>query len=136
MDLEIISSMKVDELKNFLRLRGLRVTGRKNELVARVFVALENNVPIVKTAEEVEKELSVCYRDKLKLDDGSFLPDPFKVENGWLKEEEGIRYWPPTLYPDIFNFLAFHPSELASKDLSDYKTSKAYSYHSQDGCQL
>ena len=99
MDLEIISSMKVDELKNFLRLRGLRVTGRKNELVARVFVALENNVPIVKTAVEAEKELSVCYRDKLKLEDSSFLPDPFKVENGWLKEEElqeGIRYWPPT----------------------------------------
>ena len=36
-----------------------------------------------------------------------------------------------TLYPNIFNFLAFHPSELASKDLSDYKTSKAYSYYAQ-----
>ena len=34
-----------------------------------------------------------------------------------------------TLYPDIYNFLAFHPSELASTDLCDYKTSKAYSYY-------
>ena len=33
------------------------------------------------------------------------------------------------LYPDIFNFLAFHPSELKSQDLSDYKTSKGYSYY-------
>ena len=32
-------------------------------------------------------------------------------------------------YPDIFNFLIFYPSELGSKDLSDYKNSKAYSYY-------
>ena len=33
------------------------------------------------------------------------------------------------LYPDIFNFLSFNPSELKSKDLNDYKTSKGYSYY-------
>ena len=126
MDLEMISTMKVEELKDLLRLRGLKVTGKKNELIARVFVALENDVPIVKTAEEVEMEMATSYQDKVKLEDGVILPDPFKLENGWLKEEEGIKLWPLTLYPDIFNFLAFHPSELASKDLSDYKTSKAY----------
>ena len=63
MDLEIISSMKMDELKNFLRLHGLRVNGRKNKLIARVFLAFENNVPIVKTAEDVEKELYLCYQN-------------------------------------------------------------------------
>ena len=30
---------------------------------------------------------------------------------------------------DVFNFLMFYPSELGSKDLSDYKNSKAYSYY-------
>ena len=44
----MISKMQVEELKEFLRLRGLAVHGRKEELVARVFVAHENNVPIVK----------------------------------------------------------------------------------------
>ena len=127
MDLEMISTMKVEELKDFLRLRGLKVTGKKNELIARVFVALENDLPIVKTAEEAEKEMTTSYQDELKLEDGVILPDPFKLEKGWLKEEEGITFWPLTLYQDIFNFLAFHPSELASKDLSDYRTSKAYS---------
>ena len=39
MDLEMISTMKVEELKDFLRFRGLKVTGKKNELTARVFVA-------------------------------------------------------------------------------------------------
>ena len=52
-DFELLSAMKVEELKAFLRLRGLKVTGRKEELVARVFVAVENNVPILRTAEEV-----------------------------------------------------------------------------------
>jgi len=33
------------------------------------------------------------------------------------------------LYPDIFNYLMFYPAELGSKDLSDYKNCKAYSYY-------
>ena len=43
MDLDRISGLKVEELKNFLRLRGLKVSGRKDELVARVFVAIDND---------------------------------------------------------------------------------------------
>ena len=31
------------------------------------------------------------------------------------------------MYADVFNFLSCHPSELGSSDVSDYKTSKAYS---------
>ena len=54
MDLDRISGLKVEELKNFLRLRGLKVSRRKEELVTRVFVAIENDVPLQKTAEEVE----------------------------------------------------------------------------------
>ena len=55
MNYEMISKMKVEELKMFLRLCGLTVTGKKEELVARVFVAVENNVPLVKTAVELEQ---------------------------------------------------------------------------------
>ncbi len=123
--------MKVDELKNFLRLRGLKVSGKKEELAARVFVAYENNLPIKKTAEEVETEIASEYQQKLLIEDGVLIPDPLTVQDGWLSEDMGIKFWPLTLYPDIFNFLAFHPNELASSDLSDYKTSKAYNYYSQ-----
>ena len=45
--MNIISKMVVDESKDFLRLRGLKVAGRKEEPVARVFVACENTVPLV-----------------------------------------------------------------------------------------
>ena len=65
MDLDRISGLKVEELKNFLRLRGLKVSRRKEELVARVFVAIENDVPLQKTAEEVEQEIATEYETKL-----------------------------------------------------------------------
>ena len=104
------------------------MSGRKEELIARVFVAHENNVPLVKSAEEVQREIALEYSNKLLIE-GENLPDPFQVQDGWIKEEDGVSLWPTTLYPDIFNFLSFHPSELKNEDLSDYKTSKAYSYY-------
>ena len=124
----MISKMKVEELKEFLRLRGLAVHGHKEELVARVFVAHENNVPLVKSAEEVEQEIAAEYRDKLVIDDEE-LPDPFHLQDGWVNEDDGASLWLTTLYPDIFHFLSFHPSEQKNEDLSDYKTSKGYSYY-------
>ncbi len=80
---------------------------------------------------EVETTLAEQYAAKLKIfiDDmrKEEIPDPFKIDDGWINEEQGVKHWPSTLFPDIFNFLAFHPNELASKDLSDNKTSKGYS---------
>ena len=122
--------MKVDELKSFLRLCGLKVTEVKDELVARVFVAIENNLPILRTAEEVQADIATEYQAKLIVDD-ILLPDPSPVVEGWLNETYGVKFWPVTLYPEIFCFLAFHPNELANSDLSDYKTSKGYSYYCQ-----
>ena len=124
MDFERVSSMEVEELKNFLRLRGLKVNGRKEEPVARVFVAIVNNVPLVKTAEEMEKEVSFDYKQKLNIDEEGGIPDPCHLDNRWLSETEGIQYWPMTLYQDIFAFLQFHPSELANRDLSDFTTAQ------------
>ena len=65
MEFDMINEMKVDELKKYLRLRGLKISGRKVELVARVFAAHENNVQPVKTAAEIEIELSQEYQAKL-----------------------------------------------------------------------
>jgi len=124
----MVEKLKIEELKNYLRLRGLKVTGKKVELVARVFAAMENNVQLVKTAVEVETELGEEYVAKLKIDERN-IPDPFKIPHGWMQEEEGMVFWPILLYPDIFNYLMFNPSELGSTDLSDYKNSKAYSYY-------
>ena len=120
--------MKVDDLEIYLRLRGLKFSGAKRELVARVFVAFENAVPISITAEQVQREINKSYHEKL-LVDGLEIPDPFDITEGWLDEEIGIQYWPRTFYPEVFTFLSFYPSEVG--DLHDYKTTKAYIYYSQ-----
>ena len=127
MDIDLIEKMKVEELKSYLRLRGLKVTGNKKALIARVFIAAENNVQPVLSAVEVEEQLRDEHSDKLKID-GLQIPDPNKIPHGWMKESEGIIFWPMLLYPDIFHWLMFFPSELGSEDLSDYKNCKAYSY--------
>ena len=67
MDYESLSKMRVEELKGFLRLRGMKVTGKKCELVARAFSAVENNVPVLQTAEEIEGEIENEYKEKLKI---------------------------------------------------------------------
>ena len=123
----MFNKMKAEESKNYFRLRGLKVTGKKAVLVARAFSAFENNVAVINAAEEVEADLKQEYDDKLKLD-GMNIQDPFKLNNGWLDEEEGIGYWPivPTYY--IIQFLVIDSD---AEDLSDYKGSKAYRYFKQ-----
>ena len=106
MDYDIIASMKAEELKRFLRLRGLRISGRKAELVARVFTGTENNVQPILTAGEVESELQNEYEYKLKID-GITLSDPFKMLQGWKDEEIGITFWPMFTYPDILVLMQY-----------------------------
>ena len=120
--------MKVEELKNLLKIGGLKVTGTKKELVVRAFAASENGFQPVKTEVEIESDLITDYKNNLKIDDFPVL-DSFKILYGWMEEDKGITFWPMSSYPDTFNFLMFYPSELGSKDHSDYKNSKAYSYY-------
>ena len=61
--------------------------------------------------------------------EGMRIKDPFIMQGRWISEDNRVRYWPVTLYPDIYRVLAFYPNELSSDDLSNYKSSKAYSYH-------
>ena len=77
---------------------------------------------------EVEADLKTEYLAKLKIDDRN-IPDLFKITHGWMNEDEGMKFWLMLLYPDIFNYLMFFPSELCSKDLDDYQNAKAYSYY-------
>ena len=81
MDYDLISQMSLEKLKIYLRIRGLKVNGRKNELVARVFASSENGVKSIKTAVKVEADLKTEYLSKLKIDARN-IPDPFKLPHG------------------------------------------------------
>jgi hypothetical protein len=55
-----IETCKVDRLKVFLKKRGLSTVGTKKELVARVFVAIEQKLLLAPTQEEVDREKWKC----------------------------------------------------------------------------
>ena len=81
MDYETIEKLNMEKLKNYSKIRGLKVTGTKKELVARVFNAQESDVKPVKTAVEVQAVLKNEYSKKLVVDDRK-IPDPFKIPHG------------------------------------------------------
>ena len=78
MDYELVEKMTVEELKNYLKIRDLNVTGTKKELIVRVFAASENGFQPVKTAVEIGPYLISEYKNKLKIDDFP-ITDPFKI---------------------------------------------------------
>ena len=78
----------------------MKVSGKKAELVARAFVAVENKV---KTAEEVQGEIRLENEHKLGFGGESF-PDPMTLD-GWVNEEAGISLWPQIPMVYIIKFL-------------------------------
>ena len=93
MDYELLKKMKVEELKNYLKIRGLKVTGTKKELAGQVFTDNENGVKPVKTAVEIESDLTTDYKNKLKIDDFR-IPEQCKISHWWIEEDEGMAFWP------------------------------------------
>ena len=70
-DYDLVAKMHVNELKNYLKVRGLKISGNKNELIARVFSAMENDIMPVETAVVVEKDLRKEYGKKLRAESRS-----------------------------------------------------------------
>ena len=103
MDYKLLEKMKVEGLKNYLKIRCLKGTTTKKELVGQVFADSENGVKPVKTAVEIESDLTTDYKYKLKIDDFR-IPDQFKISHWWIEEDEGMAFWPMLSQPEIFNF--------------------------------
>lgn len=121
---------KVPELKSFLRDRGLKVTGTKEELAALAYGAHELGISVKPSAAEENSRKKIQYNSLLKFE-GFQLPDPFSLSSGWLDEDVGIKKWPPIFQLHIAEFLlTAEQSQTALKKrlLSDYKEGKAYSY--------
>ena len=59
---------KVDNLKEFLRKRRLKVSGTKPELAARCFCAHEGGVPVVPTPAEKTEHKAKLYTQLLSAD--------------------------------------------------------------------
>ena len=82
--------MSVKERTTFLRLRGLKVSGRKQELVNRTLVGKQGLHIQLMTAEEVEAEIKNEYGNKIVIDRITIFGNPFDIKKDWLEENGGI----------------------------------------------
>ncbi|CAH1266690.1 Hypp3518 [Branchiostoma lanceolatum] len=140
-----IKRWTVPALRDFLRVRGLKTTGLKDDLISLVNAAVLLRYPIKPDEIAEDRRRSAEYAELLIVKGTSTkLPDPLSLTEGWIKETDGgVKQWPPVSY---FEVAAWILSEApcvslprgSSKDqerdtlhkrlLSDYKEGKAYSY--------
>ena len=129
-----INKWRMDALKHFLKKRGLKVSGlRKEELVARVFAAAEQNMPVCLDAASWVAQTQCERESPLKTPEG-VLTDPSELHNGWIGELNGMTKWPPILLSDITLYIMKdHPGNdisLQKRLLNEYKEGKAYRLYS------
>ena len=124
-----VNSWRSDALKLYCRQRGLKVSGSKQDLVARVFAASEMGIPVQPTAEERIATIANEKARLLELVIGSSLPDPSTLKD-WLRESDTIISRPPIFLSDITAFLiGDHPGKdvaLHERVLNEYEEGKAY----------
>lgn len=130
MTLEDFKRWKVTELKNFLKKRGIKSSGRKDELCALAFAARWENKTLVPTKADIYVSCAVDYTSLLQCG-AVTIPDPLHdLTDGWKGEQVGLALWPPTMHIDIAQYLLskFQGQDLTKRLLGDYKEGKAYSY--------
>ena len=88
---EVFWHLTVPSLQDFLSLRGLSKSGKKDELVARAFSAYELNVPVKVPHEVISTELKKEYQQRLSHNNA---PDTNEVcPDQWIDDV--------TLWPDL-----------------------------------
>ena len=96
----------VPRLKDFLRQRRLKVSGRKDELVALVFSVLQSPelAPVKQTCAGPSAGGSGSITDLLRVEDGTLLPDPSTLTD-WETETSAITKGPPKMAFDLHAYL-------------------------------
>ena len=109
---EVVQTWKPEQLKEFCRNQDSKVSGTKAKLVARVFAAAEMRIAIKPSAQE---RIATTEKEKGKLfimPNGTSVPDPLTLKDGWVKLGEGMTSWPPIYLSDITLFLmSDHPGK-------------------------
>jgi len=90
MSIELFSRWKVDQLKTFLKKRGVVLSGRKYELAEKEYFAWKLKLEVAKTTREEEDDVSTRRREKLTTECGITLPFPASLQKGW--EERSFNF--------------------------------------------
>lgn len=131
--LEDFSSWKTENLRQYLTMRGLSKSGRRDEMIALCFSAAQLDLPIIQSKSEILEGNKTCYDALLKK---AGIPDPLLQYDGWLDEKVALPRWPPIFLSDITSFLLLHGDiALTNHMLKDYKVGKAYEYYTSGWLQ-
>ena len=115
--------LTVTSLQDYVSLRGLSKSGKKEELVARAFGAFELNVPKKFPKEMISRELNKEY--KLRLTSHN-APDPNEVlADQWIDD---VRSWPDLDEGKLFSFILKHKA-VDSDYIGKYKDQKTFSFY-------
>ena len=83
--------------------------------------------PLATSPAEAAGKKATAYEDLLVMPTGK-LPDPKSLDN-WVREEQGVKQWPPTMAFDIGQYLSnIDNVELRTWLEAEYKDQQAYSY--------
>lgn len=112
MSIELFSRWKVDQLKTFLKKRGVVLSGRKYELAEKAYFAWKLKLEVAKTTAQEEDDVSTRRREKLTMECGITLPFPGSLQEGW---EESSLHFPDVMEDEVEAYM--HPSTKAMKIL-------------------
>lgn len=119
---EDFMDLGLNNLTDYLSIRGMEVTGKKVILVARAFYAYENKLPIIGTLEDQKKALAAEYDKRLK----EFkICDPLSIETE--KHSDDFLKWPKLDLGNIFNYI-LKVRDFDIDYVGRYKDQKAFSY--------
>lgn len=113
--------LPLGSLKDYLNIRGVSVTGRKIELVARAFSAYEFKLPTKLSAEQQIESIKSEYQSRLSR---YTIKDPSASDIQWLDD---MTKWPSVDLGKIFSFILLH-KEFDATYIGKYKDEKAFSY--------
>ena len=116
---EDILDLTVKQLTDYLSVRGLNSSGRKVELVARAFAAMEMKIEIVQSTQEQQKQLVHSYQKKLE---ELGIPDPKEIPVE-LREDD-IRKWHAVTLGHVFSYI-LKKRDFDSDYIGKYKDKKA-----------
>ena len=112
-------------LKDFLKLRGLKQSGKKNELLARAFGAYELGAPKKFIQEQIFDSIKNEYQQRLQTND--IKSDPNTLSDECWKDD--FQTWPHLDDGKVIFSYILRVKAVDIEYIGKYKDEKAYSYY-------
>ena len=118
---EYFMELSVKQLSDYLSVCSLSTSGKKVELLARAFAAMELKSDIIKSTKSQEIKLQAQYENKLSEQE---IPDPKLIAK--LKWIDDLTKWPYTTLENIIFSYILKKRDFDADNTGRYKDQKAF----------